>query len=67
MLNITYHPIGIVHSPFKNPEGTPIQPAAAIGVCATIGIFPEYAEVLKDLEGFSHIYKITIYEYKQTE
>lgn len=56
MLNITYQPIGIVHSPFKTPEGTPIQPVAAKDVCATIEIFPQYAEGLKDMEGFSHIY-----------
>lgn len=56
MHNIVYQPIGIVHSPYKQPEGTPIQPVVAIGVCATIEILPEYAEGLKDLEGFSHIY-----------
>lgn len=56
MLNITYQPIGIVHSPFKKPEGTPIQPLAAADVFATIEIFPQYSEGLKDLDGFSHIY-----------
>lgn len=55
MLNITYHPIGIVHSPYKYPEGTPVQPAAS-EMNATIEIFPGYAEGLKDLDGFSHIY-----------
>jgi len=56
MLNITYHPIGIVHSPYKQPEGTPIQPITSKEVNATIEIFPGYVEGLKDLEGFSHIY-----------
>jgi len=26
MYEIKYRPIGIVHSPFKEPKGTPIQP-----------------------------------------
>ncbi len=57
MNEISYKVIGCVHSPYKNPEGTPIQPAASTGdVFATVEFFPEYAEGLKDLEGFSHIY-----------
>ena len=56
MLEITYHPIGIVHSPFKKPEGTPIQPVVANDTEAIIEIYPEYSEGLKDLESFSHLY-----------
>ena len=52
---IEYKPIGIIHSPFKDPRGTPIQPRAAIGVRGVVEVFPEYVDGLKDLEGFSHI------------
>ena len=55
MSEIKYVPIGIVHSPFKEPKGTPIQPAGAKDVKGSIEIFPEYSEGLKDIEGFSHI------------
>ncbi len=55
MNRITYFPIGIVHSPFRFPEGTPIQAAAAKDIQARIEIFSEYSNGLKDLEGFSHI------------
>jgi tRNA-Thr(GGU) m(6)t(6)A37 methyltransferase TsaA len=55
MKEINYKPIGIVHSPFKEPRGTPIQPSAARNVEGTVEIFPEYVKGLKDLEGFSHI------------
>ncbi|MCD6599168.1 MAG: tRNA (N6-threonylcarbamoyladenosine(37)-N6)-methyltransferase TrmO [Dehalococcoidia bacterium] len=55
MNEISYKPIGTVHSSFKEPEGTPIQPAAAKGINGTVEVFPEYAEGLKDVEGFSHI------------
>ncbi len=58
---IKYKPIGLIHSPFKEPEGTPIQPAGAKGINGTVEIFPEYAEGLKDIEGFSHI--ILIYHF----
>jgi len=54
MNNIKYKPIGIIHSPFKEPRGTPIQPAAARDIEGSIEIFPEYAEGLSDIEGFSH-------------
>ena len=56
MREITYHAIGIVHSHFTAPEGTPIQPAAGKDVQATIEIFPDYVKGLIDLNGFSHIY-----------
>lgn len=52
---IVYRPIGVVHSPFRDVEGVPIQPAAAEGVCGTVEVYEEFAEGLKDLEGFSHI------------
>ena len=53
--DIRYKPIGIVHSPFREPKGTPIQPPGAKGVKGTVEVFQEYAEGLKDIEGFSHI------------
>ncbi|MDH7479085.1 MAG: tRNA (N6-threonylcarbamoyladenosine(37)-N6)-methyltransferase TrmO [Syntrophomonadaceae bacterium] len=52
---INYKPIGIIHSPFRKPEGTPIQPSAAKDIEGWFEVFPEYAGGLKDLEGFSHI------------
>ena len=61
MNEIKYKPIGVIHSPFKEPKGTPIQPAGAKGINGTVEVFPEYAEGLKDVEGFSHI--ILIYHF----
>ena len=55
MDKFNYRPIGIIHSPFKDREGTPIQPIGGEGVKAEVEIFPEYVEGLQDLEGFSHI------------
>ena len=61
MKKIVYEPIGIIHSPFKDIKGMPIQPTGAKGIAGTIEIYPEFAEGLKDLEGFSHI--ILIYHF----
>ena len=52
---IELKPIGIIHSPFKEPGGMPIQPAGAEGEKGTVEVFDEYRAGLKDLEGFSHI------------
>lgn len=53
---IQYHPIGIIHTPHKTTEGTPIQPTGAKGIPGRIEIFPEYTAGLADLAGFSHIF-----------
>jgi tRNA-Thr(GGU) m(6)t(6)A37 methyltransferase TsaA len=55
MNELKYKPIGVIHSPFKEPKGTPIQPTGAKGTKGTVEIFSEYAEGLRDIGGFSHI------------
>jgi tRNA-Thr(GGU) m(6)t(6)A37 methyltransferase TsaA len=55
-MNLT--PIGRILSPYKTPEGTPIQPRGGIDTDAVCEIDPSYAEGLSDLAGFSHIYLI---------
>ena len=55
---IQYQPIGIIHTPHKTTEGTPIQPTGAKGVEGRIEIFPEFTAGLADLAGFSHIFII---------
>jgi tRNA (Thr-GGU) A37 N-methylase len=52
---IKYKPIGIIHSPFKEVGGMPIQSSGAAGVKGTVDLFREYLPGLKDIEGFSHI------------
>ena len=61
MEEIKYKPIGIVHSPFKEAKGTPIQPTGAKNTNGTVELIAEYTEGLKDLDGFSHI--ILIYHF----
>jgi len=62
---VTYQPIGVIHSPFTNVAGMPIQPAGARGVAGTVEVEPEYEEGLKDLDGFSHI--ILLYHFHRSQ
>ena len=55
MQDICYQAIGIIHSPFTKPKGTPIQPKAAEGVDGLVDVFPEFADGLQDIDGFSHL------------
>ena len=55
MNDITYTPIGIIHSRFTDPADTPIQGVFADGARGEVEIFPEYAAGLKDIDGFSHL------------
>lgn len=54
-MKIEFTPIGIVHSPFKELEDMPIQPAGAKGVKGTVEVFEDFQPGLQDLDGFSHI------------
>ena len=58
---IEMNPIGIIHTPFKQPEGMPIQPAGAVGVKGVVEVFEEFRAGLKDLDGFSHIILLYIF------
>jgi len=57
----TFRPIGIIHTPFKKQEGMPIQGALSPESKGWIEVFPEYAEGLKDVEGFSHLILLYVF------
>lgn len=59
MEKIIYNPIGIIHTPFPEPKGVPIQPSRGKGIKGTIEVFDEFTEGLADLDGFSHIILLT--------
>jgi tRNA-Thr(GGU) m(6)t(6)A37 methyltransferase TsaA len=52
--------IGLIHTPFTEKEGTPIQPTRSQAI-GQVEIYPEYAEGLQDVEGFSHIFLIYVF------
>ena len=48
MTKIQFKPIGIIHSPFKDLEGMPIQPVGARGIKGEIKLNKKYKDGLKD-------------------
>ena len=60
----SYAPIGSIHTPWTDIAGMPIQPSGARGVKGTVRIFDEFADGLRDIEGFSRI--ILIYAFHRS-
>ncbi|MBL7131858.1 MAG: tRNA (N6-threonylcarbamoyladenosine(37)-N6)-methyltransferase TrmO [Candidatus Omnitrophica bacterium] len=60
---IKFRPIGIIYTPFKNREETPIQPFKSKAV-GRIEVFRKYQHGLKDIEKFSQI--ILIYNFHRS-
>ena len=66
---IIYMPIGMIHSPFKDIKGMPIQPTGARGIAGTIELNSEYVNGLKRYRRFFTYYlnlpfaslKVTLY------
>ncbi|MCD6208089.1 MAG: tRNA (N6-threonylcarbamoyladenosine(37)-N6)-methyltransferase TrmO [Methanosarcinales archaeon] len=52
---MTHTPIGVIHSPFTDPADTPIQGVFADGARGEVEVFLEYADGLRDIDGFSHL------------
>ena len=55
-MKVIYKPIGIIYTSFHSIEGMPIQPSSNTSGTGMVEIVPEFADGLKDLAGFSHIY-----------
>jgi len=62
-VSVEVKPIGIIHTPFKRREDTPIQPSRS-NARGEIEVFRQYEEGLEDVDGFSHI--ILIYQFHKT-
>jgi tRNA-Thr(GGU) m(6)t(6)A37 methyltransferase TsaA len=45
----------VIRSPFTDLKDMPIQPTGETSASGTAEVLPEYAEGLKDVEGFSHL------------
>lgn len=55
-------PIGIIHTPFERPENMPIQSKGGMEYEGIIEIYPQYTPGLKDLDGFSHLYLLYLFD-----
>jgi tRNA (adenine37-N6)-methyltransferase len=63
-MEFVMQPIGVIHSPFTDKDKTPIQPTRS-SASGYVEVFPELAEGLLDLEGFSHI--LLLYVFHQSD
>ena len=61
-LTFTFRPIGTIHSPYtatrEIPKGLGVEQTAE----GTIEILPEYEAGLQDVEGFSHLFVIWVFD-----
>jgi tRNA-Thr(GGU) m(6)t(6)A37 methyltransferase TsaA len=55
-------PIGSIHTPFRQKEACPIQPLYASQTQGTVEVFADFAGGLKDIEMFSHIYLLYLFD-----
>jgi tRNA-Thr(GGU) m(6)t(6)A37 methyltransferase TsaA len=59
---ITLEPIGVVHSPYTDKAQIPKGPGAQHDAEGTLEIRPDLEAGLTDIEGFSHLYVIWIFD-----
>jgi len=53
-MRIVMNPIGVIHSPYKEPKDIPVQGIFKPDVEACVELLEEYSKGLEDLEDFSH-------------
>jgi tRNA-Thr(GGU) m(6)t(6)A37 methyltransferase TsaA len=61
----TVRPIGFVHSPFSEPRQIPRGLGAKHEEAGVLEILPEFEPGLKDIEGFSHLYVLWVFDRSQ--
>lgn len=58
----TLRPIGVVRSPFRTKEDVPKGLGARHDEEGQLEIFPEFAAGLADIDGFSHLYVLWLFD-----
>jgi tRNA-Thr(GGU) m(6)t(6)A37 methyltransferase TsaA len=59
---ITLNPIGYVRSAYTDPAQVPKGTGARHDAEGVIELLPEYAEGLTDIEGYSHLYVLWVFD-----
>jgi tRNA (adenine37-N6)-methyltransferase len=54
-MEISMKAIGIIHTPFQETSGMPIQSSRS-EIAGTVELYPQYLEGLEGIEEFSHLY-----------
>jgi len=55
-------PIGVVHSPHRDTSDVPKGPGAKHSACGTLELRPELEDGLQDIEGFSHLFVLWVFD-----
>jgi len=61
-MTAAFEPIGVIHTTFRSLDEAPGRGTAARGAKGTVEVFPEFAEGLKDVETFSHIILLYLFD-----
>lgn len=59
-MEFTMRPIGVIRSPFVDKGETPIQASRSHAI-GRVEVYPEFAEGLKDLDGFTHLILVYVF------
>ena len=62
---MTIRPIGIIHTRFRQSQGTPIQSSVAGGSEGIVELMPEFATGLRDLAGFDRVWLLYLFHRSQ--
>jgi tRNA-Thr(GGU) m(6)t(6)A37 methyltransferase TsaA len=57
-----FHPIGFVRSPYADTAEIPKGPGAEHHAEGELSLLPEFEEGLADIEGFSHLYVLWVFD-----
>ncbi len=57
----TMRPIGVIHTPFTEPKGAPIQPTRADHAEGWIELDQQYVPALKDVDGFDRVWLLYVF------
>jgi tRNA-Thr(GGU) m(6)t(6)A37 methyltransferase TsaA len=63
-MDISLTTIGVIHSPFSDPAQAPIQ-ASRSNATGSVEVFPQFAEGLRDINEFSHIFLLYLIDCPQ--
>ena len=59
---IAMNPIGVIHSPYTETKQIPKGPGAEHHAEGVIEILPQFEAGLADIEGFSHLYALWVFD-----
>lgn len=61
-MTFSFRPIGFVRAPFTDRSQIPKGPGATHVAEGVIEVLPEFAEGLVDIDGFSHLYVVWVFD-----